>query len=200
MQNGTTQNRLTDRDILTDLLLTSKQMLGAYGVAEQESTHPQLRQTLHQLAMEEEQFHQQAFQAMHQRGWYETPLADRNLAGQIASLWATKLQQHDAAVRQQAAAPAGSAWGAQPGQQPYGQTAAYYGYGSSQGQPYGQAHSQSSGSGQLFSEPTGSGYTAQSGAGPGGLYGQAASHAQTSQTQSPAQGQSTGAMPNQPMH
>src|SRR5690606_40948896 len=60
-------------------------------------------------------------------------------------------------VRQQAAAPAGSAWGAQPGQQPYGQTAAHYGYGSSQGQPYGQAHSQSSGSGQLFSEPTGSG-------------------------------------------
>ncbi len=149
MPYAVTQNRLTDRDILTDLLLMSKQMIGAYGLAEQESTHPQLRQTLHRLATEEEQFHQQAFQAMQQRGWYETPLADRNLAGQIAALWAGKLQQHAATANQQQAA----GWPAQPGPQPtYGQPA---------GQSYGQPYAASTGT--TYAQPYGQQYAQQYG-------------------------------------
>lgn len=146
MPHGTTQNRLNDRDILTDLLLTTKHMIGAYGLAERESTHPQLRSTLHRLATEEEQFHAQAFQAMHQRGWYETPLADRNLAGQIASLWSGKLQQHAADANQRYGSQAQSPWPAgptpqvqynQPAAQPYGQPYAQH-YGQHYGQQYGQ--------------------------------------------------------------
>lgn len=149
--HGTSQSRLTDRDILTDLLMMAKQMIGAYGLAERESTHPQLRSTLHRLATEEEQFHTQAFQAMHQRGWYETPLADSNLAAQIASLWSGKLQQHAAAANKQYAGQSQSPWHAVPtphvqynqaSTQQYGQPyAQQYGsaYGQSSGQQYGQA-------------------------------------------------------------
>ena len=138
MHNQATEFRLTDRDILTDLLMTAKQLIGAYGLAEREATHPQLRSTLHQLATEEEQFHTQVFQTMHQRGWYETPLADANLAQQITALWSGKLQQPNQYGAQQ------QAWGAQqagqtPFNHPYAQQHAQQSqvYGQSYGQPYG---------------------------------------------------------------
>lgn len=138
MNNQASDFRLTDRDILTDLLMTAKQLIGAYGLAERESTHPQLRSLLHRLATEEEQFHVQAFQAMYQRGWYETPLADANLAQQIVALWSGKLQPYN----QYAAQAQG--WMTQPaGQGQFGQTyAPQYAQQSSQGynQPYGQPY------------------------------------------------------------
>lgn len=86
---------LDDRDILTDLLLCAKQLLSAYGTAAIESTNPQLRQTLKQIAKTESEFHTKAFDMMQQRGWYETPRSDANLARQVASLWTQKIQQHE---------------------------------------------------------------------------------------------------------
>ncbi|MBO8142810.1 MAG: spore coat protein [Firmicutes bacterium] len=88
---------MSDRELLTDMLLSEKHLCMAYGMAELECTHPQLRAALHQLQQDQERFHQQLFQTVHQRGWYETPQADRNLAYQIASLW-----------RQSAERPAGA--------------------------------------------------------------------------------------------
>lgn len=154
MPHATTQNRLNDRDILTDLLLMAKHMIGAYGLAERESAHPQLRATLHRLATEEEQFHTQAFQAMHQRGWYETPLADNNLPRQIASLWSSKLQQHaaTAANQQYPATQPQPAWQSQPTvQQPYSQQ---YGQPYAQ-QPVSQPYGQGQQYGQEFSQQYG---------------------------------------------
>ncbi|MFO7264632.1 MAG: spore coat protein [Limnochordales bacterium] len=132
MDNQAGTFRLTDRDILTDLLLTAKQLIGAYGLAERESTHPQLRSTLHQLANEEEQYHAQAFQAMHQRGWYETPLADSSLAQQIVALWSSKLQAYGPYGAQQTA-------GQIPFAQPYAPqyTQQNPGYNQPYNQPYG---------------------------------------------------------------
>lgn len=133
MHHQAHDNRLSDRDILTDLLMTAKQMIGAYGLAERESTHPQLRATLHRLATEEEQFHAQAFQAMHQRGWYETPLADTNLAQQIVTLWSGKMQQYN-----QFAGQARSGWASSQQDQPtYNQP-----YAQQQGQQYNQPYGQ----------------------------------------------------------
>lgn len=94
-QHSHPQYVLDDRDILTDLLLCSKQLLSAYGTATIECTNPQLRQTLEQIAKTEANFHTQAFEMMQQRGWYETPRSDSNLARQIASLWTQKIQQHE---------------------------------------------------------------------------------------------------------
>lgn len=84
---------LDDRDILTDLLLCQKQLLSAYGTATVESTNPQLRQTLKQISQTEAEFHTKTFELMQQKGWYETPRSDAQLAGQIASLWTQKMQR-----------------------------------------------------------------------------------------------------------
>lgn len=84
---------LDDRDILTDLLLCAKQLLSAYGTARTECTNPQLRQTLKQISKTEADFHTKAFEMMQQRGWYETPRSDAQLAKQIGSLWTQKMQR-----------------------------------------------------------------------------------------------------------
>lgn len=83
---------LDERQVLTDMLLSEKQLCSAYGVAELECTNPQLRSTLQQIAQEEGRFHEQLFQFMHQRGWYSTPYADAGLAQQISSIWSQKVQ------------------------------------------------------------------------------------------------------------
>lgn len=87
---------LDDRDILTDLLLCAKQLLSAYGTAVIESTNPQLRQTLKQISKTEAEFHTKTFELMQQKGWYETPRSDAQLAGQIASLWTQKMHRTQA--------------------------------------------------------------------------------------------------------
>lgn len=117
---------LHDRDILTDMLLCEKQLLTAYGTAAVESTNPQLRQTLQQIAKTEGELHTKIFQMMHQRGWYETPRTDASLAKQIASLWKQKVEQHDQNQYsgQQTGQPQQSQYG--DGQQWYGQPGAGY--------------------------------------------------------------------------
>lgn len=107
---------LDDRDILTDLLLCSKQLLSAYGTATIECTNPQLRQTLKQISKTEADFHTKTFEMMQQRGWYETPRSDQQLASQIASLWTQKMQRPTNENHRQGAYPS-QQYGAQQAQQ-----------------------------------------------------------------------------------
>lgn len=112
---------LDDRDILTDLLLCQKQLLSAYGTATTECTNPQLRQTLKQISNTEADFHTNTFELMRQRGWYETPHSDVQLARQISSLWTQKMQRsanNEAAFQHQNQQSFGS--GGQQWQQPQG--------------------------------------------------------------------------------
>lgn len=82
---------LTDRDICTDVLFLEKHLARDYVMAESEAAHSSWRHTLHQLHQGTEQLHEQMFMYMQQRGWYETPQADTDLARQIASLWIQKM-------------------------------------------------------------------------------------------------------------
>ncbi len=88
MHHQAHDNRRSDRNILTDLLMTAKQMIGAYGLAEREST---IRNCGRRCTgcTEEEQFHAKLFRRCISAA-DKMLLADTNLAQQIVTLWSAK--------------------------------------------------------------------------------------------------------------
>ena len=76
----TSPSRLSDRDILMDLLITEKYMSHLYDHAIMEASGDQVRDTFIALQQDEHQSAQMLFDFMQQRGWYTTG-AGRQLAG-----------------------------------------------------------------------------------------------------------------------
>lgn len=68
---GAQQGRLSDRDILQDLLTTHKFMSDGYHHAVLESANDEIRQTMTKMHDEVVQNAKQVFDAMNQRGWYQ---------------------------------------------------------------------------------------------------------------------------------
>lgn len=64
------QNALTDKDILSDMLMTEKYVSDSYESSVMESANSQLRQKLQHIQQEEQKHAEQLFNAMQQRGWY----------------------------------------------------------------------------------------------------------------------------------
>lgn len=62
--------RLSDRDRLTDMLLSAKNVAGGYHTAALEAATPQIRSTLAELHAEELKDAEALFSALEERGWY----------------------------------------------------------------------------------------------------------------------------------
>lgn len=60
----------TDKDILTDMLMTEKYVSNHYETAIMECANENVRNTLRHLQDEEQQHAKTIFDAMNQRGWY----------------------------------------------------------------------------------------------------------------------------------
>lgn len=66
---------LTDQERTQDVLLMEKTLATAYFLAERECANQDLRNALHNLHEKMEQTHAKVFHAMHERNWYQTPVA-----------------------------------------------------------------------------------------------------------------------------
>ena len=63
------------QEIINDLLTTEKHTTAAYNTFVTETDCPNLRQTLMSIQQDEQRIHEDLFNAMSQRGWYNPPRA-----------------------------------------------------------------------------------------------------------------------------
>lgn len=75
------EQKLTDRDRLTDMLLTAKGVAGGYHTAALEAATPKVRSLLAELHREELADAELLFAAMEERGWYRPEPAGPPHAG-----------------------------------------------------------------------------------------------------------------------
>ncbi|MBO2533248.1 MAG: hypothetical protein CW342_10245 [Thermoactinomycetaceae bacterium] len=81
---------LLEREMAQDMLLMEKQLTQSYTTAETECANEGLRKTLHRLHEDTESMHARLFQAMHQRGWYQTPVAGQQAIETAILSWEQK--------------------------------------------------------------------------------------------------------------
>lgn len=65
-------NKLTEKDLMHDLLTTEKQVISAYSVGITETSCPNLRNTLVNNFKNAQDTQYKVFDAMKQKGWYQT--------------------------------------------------------------------------------------------------------------------------------
>lgn len=78
-------NRLSDRDILMDLLITEKYMSHLYDHAIMEASGDKVRDTFIALQQDEHESAQMLFDFMQQRGWYTTGAGRQNAGRRLQS-------------------------------------------------------------------------------------------------------------------
>lgn len=64
------QSNLSDKEMLTHMLMTEKFVSNSYDLAVMESACQNVRQTLQQIQKDEQEHAKRIFDAMNQRGWY----------------------------------------------------------------------------------------------------------------------------------
>ncbi|MGE5381528.1 MAG: spore coat protein [Methylocystaceae bacterium] len=65
-------SKLTDQDIMKDMLITEKYACSTCNTAVTESANPQVLQAMQQIEQNKQQHVHQIFTQMQQRGWYKT--------------------------------------------------------------------------------------------------------------------------------
>jgi spore coat protein F len=70
------QTRLTEQEIMTDLLSTEKHTTMTYDTFISETDCSNLRGTLQGIQQDEQTIHADLFNAIKQRGWYNPPKAE----------------------------------------------------------------------------------------------------------------------------
>lgn len=73
--------------MVQDMLLLEKQLTQSYTLSETECANQKVRETMHRLHTETEAMHAQIFHAMHQRGWYKTPVAGQQAIESAVLKW-----------------------------------------------------------------------------------------------------------------
>jgi spore coat protein CotF len=68
----TTNTNLTEKEIINDALATEKQLLHAYGTYIAEATCQNLRNELSKIITQTQQVQFEIFNAMKNKGWYDT--------------------------------------------------------------------------------------------------------------------------------
>lgn len=81
---------LLDREMAQDMLQMEKHLTQSYTMAEMECANETLRKTLHRLHDGTESMHARLFHAMHQRGWYQTPVAGQQAIETAILSWEQK--------------------------------------------------------------------------------------------------------------
>lgn len=69
-------DRLNDKQILNDMLMTEKYIGDTYETAIMECSNLQVREALQHIQREEQEHARRVFEAMQQRGWYKTTPAN----------------------------------------------------------------------------------------------------------------------------
>jgi len=72
MNNNTGKGKLSDQDMLTDILCTEKQMMETYNMSITESSCPNMRSVLSGIYGQTAQDQLHTFEQMKSRGWYQT--------------------------------------------------------------------------------------------------------------------------------
>ena len=72
----TTQNTMSEQEILTDLLTSEKHITTTFNTFITESTCANLRQNLKDILTEEHSIHENLYNIMNQKGWYPTSDAE----------------------------------------------------------------------------------------------------------------------------
>jgi len=72
MDTTSSRNRLSDRDMLLDILSTAKSMSNLYDHAILESSNPMIREAFEDFQHDEHRSAEQLFLIMQQHGWYST--------------------------------------------------------------------------------------------------------------------------------
>ncbi len=75
MQQHQHQTKMTEQELINDLLSTEKHTTSAYNTFVTETDCQNLRQTLMSIQQDEQRIHEDIFNAMNQRGWYNTAKA-----------------------------------------------------------------------------------------------------------------------------
>ncbi|MBU5486074.1 spore coat protein [Clostridium sp. MSJ-11] len=83
---------LSEKDLMDDLLATEKQTISAYSTGITETSCPNLRTVLLNNFKNAENTQYQVFDAMKQKGWYQTKDAPDNEVQQVKSK-TTQMQQ-----------------------------------------------------------------------------------------------------------
>jgi spore coat protein CotF len=78
-----TSPNLSEKDLMQDLLTTEKQVISAYSTGITESSCPNLRNVLLNNFRNAEDTQYKVFDAMKQKGWYQTKDAANNEVQQI---------------------------------------------------------------------------------------------------------------------
>ena len=73
--NTNHQSSFTEKELMNDLIASEKQVTSAYSVGITEASCPNLRQHLTKCLNESQAIQYQLFNAMQQRGWYQTKQA-----------------------------------------------------------------------------------------------------------------------------
>jgi spore coat protein CotF len=81
------------RTMLTDLTSSEKHLAQAYCMAQLESANRQVRDTLARLQQRVQEQHAQFFHEMHQRGWYQTPVAGQQDIESAVIQWEQKFER-----------------------------------------------------------------------------------------------------------
>jgi hypothetical protein len=74
----TSRNRLSDRDMLSDMLLTAKSLSHLYDHAIMESSHDQVRDAFENMQQDEHEIIHTLFAVMQEAGWYKAGAGRRN--------------------------------------------------------------------------------------------------------------------------
>ncbi len=69
------QTRLSEQEVITDLLSSEKHTTSSYNTFISETDCSNLRSTLQGIQQDEQQIHADLFSAMQQHGWYAPPKA-----------------------------------------------------------------------------------------------------------------------------
>lgn len=85
--------KLSEKDILTDLMQTEKHLATSYSHAELESANKIIRDTLREMQSNIQENHANLFHEMHQRGWYKTPTAGQQAIESTVISWEQKFQK-----------------------------------------------------------------------------------------------------------
>lgn len=83
----------TEKEVLADGLCAQKGATSLFDKAANECVHDELRQTILKILDEEHKIQVDVFDLMHQRGYYETPVADQQKVGQMKQKFAKSYQK-----------------------------------------------------------------------------------------------------------
>lgn len=81
-----------EKNMLTDLLETQKQLTGAYNVARLESVTPSVLSCFDEISEDEHRIQRGIFNIMHERGMYPTPAADDAKVAEVKETYGQKIQ------------------------------------------------------------------------------------------------------------